>query len=100
MALTEAELESQTADLVLGQLRDQITELDRSIVAAVNKRLKLVQQIRRYKESRGLPLVDQGREQWMLAYQRRANRGPLSDEGLQQLHALLLDLTKREVFRD
>ena len=35
----------------------------------------------------------------MLQYLARANRGPLSSEGLQELFATILDLTKREVGR-
>jgi hypothetical protein len=35
----------------------------------------------------------------MLQYLSRANRGPLSGEGLRELFEELLDLTKREVER-
>jgi hypothetical protein len=35
----------------------------------------------------------------MLQYLSRANRGPLSAEGLHQIFEELLDLTKREVER-
>jgi hypothetical protein len=34
----------------------------------------------------------------MLSYQRRANSGPLTDEGLEHLYAEVLALTKRELF--
>ena len=83
-------------DPVVSQLREQITNTDRSLVDTINKRLKLVQQLRRYKERHGLPFVDPAREEWMLSYLTRANRGPLSAEGLAELYAQLLDLTKRE----
>jgi len=33
----------------------------------------------------------------MLQYLSRANRGPLSGEGLQELFRMILDLSKREV---
>ena len=56
-------------DLVLAQLREQITDTDRAIFEAVNRRLKLVAQIRRYKESHGLPLVDPDREERMLHWE-------------------------------
>ena len=49
--------EVSTQDHVLAQLREQITDTDRAIVDAINRRLKLVAQIRRYKESRGLPFL-------------------------------------------
>ena len=91
--------EVSTQDHVLAQLREQITDTDRAIVDAINRRLKLVAQIRRYKESRGLPFLDPSREEWMLRYLTRANRGPLSEEGLREVYTELLDLTKREVTR-
>ena len=65
----------------------------------MNARLKLVARLKSYKESRGLDFVDPEREEWMLQYLARANRGPLSAEGLHELFAEILDLTKREVAR-
>jgi chorismate mutase len=85
-------------DAYVAQVREQITDNDRKLVELVNKRLKLVAQLKRYKESRGLPLVDSAREEWMLRYLIRANRGPLSEEGVTTLHQLVLDLTKQELF--
>ena len=66
---------------------------------AINKRLKLVARLKHYKEERGLEFVDLEREEWMLNYLLRANRGPLSAEGLRELFTEVLDLTKREVGR-
>jgi chorismate mutase/prephenate dehydratase len=86
-------------DPVIRQLREQISDADRALVDAMNKRLRLVAQIKRYKESRGLGFIDPEREEWMLKYLSRANRGPLSQEGLEELFAEMLDLTKREVAR-
>ena len=86
-----------TDDPVIRQFREQISDTDRAIVDAVNKRLRLVAQVKAYKESRGLGFVDPEREEWMLQYLTRANRGPLSTEGLHELFGTILDLTKREV---
>ena len=86
-------------DPVVNQLREQITSTDRSLVEAINTRLKLVDQLRRYKERHDLPFLDQSREEWMLRYLTRANRGPLSTEGLAEIYAQILDLTKRETTR-
>ena len=66
---------------------------------AINTRLKLVARLKRYKEERGLDFVDLEREEWMLNYLLRANRGPLSAEGLREFFTEVLDLTKREVGR-
>ena len=86
-------------DPFIRQLREQISDNDRSIVEAINTRLKLVARLKRYKEDRGLEFVDLEREEWMLNYLLRANRGPLSAEGLRELFTEILDLTKREVAR-
>jgi chorismate mutase len=90
---------SEQPDPVIKQFREQISDTDRAIVDAVNKRLKLVAQIKDYKESRGLGFLDPEREEWMLQYLTRANQGPLSAEGLRELFRLILDLSKREVSR-
>jgi chorismate mutase len=89
-----------TEDPLIKQLRQQISDTDRSIVEAINARLKLVAQLKRYKESRGIGFVDPEREEWMLQYLQRANRGPLSSDGLRELFEEVLDLTKREVGRE
>ena len=86
-------------DQLIRQLREQISDTDRTIVEAINKRLDLVARLKRYKESRGMSFVDPEREEWMLSYLTRANRGPLSPAGLEELFSEILDLTKREVAR-
>jgi chorismate mutase len=86
-------------DPFIRQLREQISDNDRSIVEAINARLKLVARLKGYKESRGLSFVDPEREEWMLQYLSRANRGPISTEGLREIFEELLDLTKREIDR-
>lgn len=89
----------QNDDPLIRQIREQISDTDRAIVEAINARLKLVARLKDYKESRGLSFVDPEREEWMLSYLTRANRGPLSADGLREIFAELLDLTKREVAR-
>jgi chorismate mutase len=89
----------QNDDPLIRQLREQISDADRTIVEAVNARLTLVARLKAYKESRGMSFVDPEREEWMLSYLTRANRGPLSAEGLQEIFSEILDLTKREVAR-
>ena len=86
-------------DPVIRQLREQLSDNDVAIVAAINARLKLVARLKRVKEERGIGFLDPAREEWMLQYLTRANRGPLSPEGLREIYTELLDLTKREVSR-
>ena len=90
---------SVTDDPLIRQLRQQISDTDRAIVDSLNARLRLVARLKTYKESRGIGFVDPEREEWMLQYLQRANRGPLSSEGLQELFEEILALTKREVER-
>jgi chorismate mutase len=87
-------------DPTVQRLREEISELDRSILDAVNGRLELVAALRRHKAEVGLPFVDPDRERQLLDELVSANRGPLSDEGLRELFCELLDLTKREVAGD
>ena len=80
-------------------LRDRITELDRGILEALNARLRLAGELKCYKESRGLELVDAEREEWLLHHLAEHNPGPLSREGLEQLYRAILELVKRELVR-
>ena len=86
-------------DPLIRQLREQLTDNDVKIVEALNARLQLVARLKRVKEERGIGFLDPAREEWMLQYLTRANRGPLSAEGLREIYLELLDLTKREVTR-
>jgi chorismate mutase len=87
-------------DPVIRQFRDQISDNDLKIVDAINKRLKLVAQLRAYKADRGMDFVDPDREAWMLTYVSRANKGPLSSEGLREIYDHILSLTKAELLRE
>lgn len=91
---------SQENDPLIRQLREQISDNDRKLVETVNQRLKLVAWIKSVKAERGIDFLDPDREAWMVQYLVRANRGPLSEEGLRELYQTVLDLTKREVARD
>jgi chorismate mutase len=88
------------SDPLIRQLRQELSDTDRAIVEAVNKRLKLVARLKRVKEARGIQFLDPDREAWMLQYLTRANRGPLSRDGLEEIYREILDLTKREVARE
>ena len=84
-------------DPIIKQLRGKVSDNDRALVEAINARLRLVSQLKSYKDSRGYDFVDPEREEWMLRDLTRSNRGPLSPEGLEEIYQAILDLTKREV---
>jgi chorismate mutase len=79
------------------ELRAEITSTDHEILHAVNRRLELVRQLKKHKAAMGYDFLDKSREEALLAELERENSGPLSVEGLRELHAELLDLTKREL---
>jgi chorismate mutase/prephenate dehydratase len=83
-------------DPVIKQFRDQISDNDLKIIDAVNKRLKLVKQLKVYKEEHGVDFHDPAREEWMLTFVSRANKGPISQEGLAELYRDIVTITKRE----
>jgi chorismate mutase len=87
------------ADSFLQELREQVSETDRAIVDLLNTRLELVGRISKRKRDLGLAFLDPQREEWMLRDLSRANRGPLSDDGLKEVLRELLALTKREIAR-
>src|SRR5262245_33891210 len=84
------------ADAVVRQMRDAIIDNDLRLMAAVNRRIELVARLRAYKQAQGMEFVDHSREEWMHRYLQGANAGPLSAEGLSELYAHVLDLTKAE----
>jgi chorismate mutase/prephenate dehydratase len=84
-------------DPVIKQIRDQISDNDLKIIDAINKRLKLVSQLWDYKQQHDIPESDPEREAWMFTYVARANKGPLSKDGLAAVYRQILDLTKKEL---
>ena len=85
-------------DRLIQELRSQISDNDRAIVRSLSKRVELVarlalqrvagDRIRRSHSNRRSPVLrDIG----------RANRGPISQDGLRDLYTRILELTKKEV---
>ena len=77
-------------------LRGEIDRVDRRILATVNERLRLVEELWRLKGELGIDRLDPDREREIRDALRAANPGPLTDEGVGELIAELLALTKRE----
>jgi chorismate mutase len=83
-------------DPVIRNYREQISDNDLKILEALNKRIKLVKSLKDYKEAQGLSFYDPAREDWVITYLCRANRGPLSNDGLREVFGLILQWAKRE----
>jgi len=88
---------SSDDDPVIKQYREKISDNDLKIIDAINKRIKLVAQLKQYKEERHVEFFDPAREEWMLTFVARANKGPLSSKGLQQVYRDVLAITKLEL---
>ena len=85
------------SDPTIEALPARISANDRPLIERVNDRLRLVAEMKAYKASKGIDFLDPERERQMLEDLRRANDGPLSDEGLATFFATLLALTKDEL---
>ena len=88
---------TEPEDPIIRQLREAISDNDRKLMETLNKRLELVARLKRYKDSHGIGFVDPEREEWIMSYLQRANRGPLSADGVREFFTRVLELTKREV---
>ena len=79
------------------RFRDEITALDRAVFEAINRRLELVAELKRYKDDHGIAFFDANRETQMVEERVAENRGPLSADGLRGFYRELLALVKREL---
>jgi chorismate mutase len=86
-----------SSDPTVDRIRADLAKEDSAILEAVNARLRLVAELKRYKEETGLPFVDPEQERRLLERLTEANVGPLSEEGVRELFTTILALTKREV---
>jgi chorismate mutase/prephenate dehydratase len=87
------------ADPHVEELRGRIAARDLALLEAVNARLELVAELKAYKDANGIAFLDPDREARLVAELQRANRGPLSEEGVRHLIEEVLALTKRELSR-
>ena len=81
----------------LADFRTRITEADRELLAAINKRIELVRALHEHKRAEGIPLIDPNREEQLVVELQAANKGPLSAAGVAELFRHVLDLTRKEI---
>lgn len=86
-------------DPVVKQFRDQISDNDLKIIELINKRLSLVDKLWRYKAEHGIEMYAPQREEWMITFLTRANKGPLSHEALRDVYKAIVETTKSEATR-
>ncbi|HYX83527.1 MAG TPA: chorismate mutase [Gaiellales bacterium] len=85
-----------TQDQLVERLRGEISAVDEEIVAATNRRLKLVAELHAHKRAQGYEVLDPAREERVIQHVIDSNAGPISDAGLRELYQLLLPLCTRE----
>jgi chorismate mutase len=83
----------------IDELREQISECDRAVLEAVNRRLDLVARLRDVKAAAGIAFVDPEQERRVADALVAANGGTLSEAGVRELADAVLALTKRELER-
>ena len=88
-------MSDQSSDPVMEQLREQISETDLAILEAINRRVTLVQRLHDYKAEQGYDLIDTAREDWIVQYLQRCNRGPISADEVERCPASCCDLRPR-----
>jgi chorismate mutase / prephenate dehydratase len=81
----------------IDRYRAEIRETDRALTAALNRRLELVAELKRYKDENGIPFVDPEREARLIDERLAENQGPISNESLRAFYVELLALIKREL---
>ncbi|HET6475137.1 MAG TPA: chorismate mutase [Thermoleophilia bacterium] len=86
-------------DPVIKQFRDQISDNDLKIIDLINKRLTLVDKLWRYKAEHGVDMYNPEREEWMVTFLSRANKGPLSQDALREVYRTIVEATKEEATR-
>jgi prephenate dehydrogenase len=81
----------------LAALRAEIAAVDRTLLDALNRRMELVSDVRAHKDATNVRFVDAERESALLRELAGANRGPLSERGLNAIFSAILDVMKQEL---
>ena len=77
------------------RLRQEIDQLDRTVLDLLNQRVRLVLEIGHYKRNHDLPIYDPIRESLVLQSLQEANEGPLDSEAVRRIFERLIDESRR-----
>ena len=75
----------------LEEYRLQIDEVDRDIVALLNQRTKVVEEIGRVKRDAQLPVYEPKREELVFQNITESNHGPLTKEAVRRVFERIID---------
>jgi chorismate mutase-like protein len=79
----------------LEEYRVLIDQVDQRIVALLNERTQVVEEIGRVKRSTDLPIYEPRREDQVFANVAGSNLGPLSQEALRRIFERIIDEMRR-----
>jgi chorismate mutase len=79
------------ARLQLEEYRVQIDEVDRRIVALLNERTSVVEDIGRVKREAKLPIYEPKREDQVFANVTESNGGPISQDAVRRIFERIID---------
>ena len=75
----------------LEEFRVLIDDVDRRIVALLNQRTRVVEDIGRVKRQTNLPIYEPKREDQVFANISSTNRGPLTEEAVRRIFERIID---------
>jgi chorismate mutase len=75
----------------LDEFRVSIDEIDRSIVALLNERTRVVEEIGRVKREAALPVYEPKREEMVYANITQANHGPITQDAVRRIFERIID---------
>jgi len=82
---------NESALKALAECRERIDVLDRRILALLNKRTRIVEEIGRLKQQLRMPIYEPRREDEVYANVTRHNGGPLSAEAVRRVFERIID---------
>jgi chorismate mutase len=89
----------EDAQAALGVCRESIDDIDRRIVALLNERTNVVEEIGRIKGEAQLPVYEPKREDMVFANITTSNPGPLSNDAAKRIFERIID-EMRKIQRD
>ena len=75
----------------LEKCRVLVDDVDRRIVALLNERTRVVQEIGRVKRQTNMPIYEPKREDQVVANISASNRGPLTEEAVRRIFERIID---------
>ena len=79
------------ARAALEKCRVLVDDVDRRLVALLNERTRVVQEIGRVKRQTNMPIYEPKREDQVFANISASNRGPLTEEAVRRIFERIID---------